>query len=57
MIDPIWIVWGFIVAAAFGVHWLLVRPFLRRLEDRIPHGSEYRASVAPKDQAARRPAR
>lgn len=55
MIDPIWIVWGFIIAAALGVHWLTVRPFLRRLEDRIPNGAEYRATVAPTRKAKTRP--
>lgn len=43
--DTICILWLAIIAVAFGLHWLLVRPFLRRLEDRIPTGKCYRATL------------
>lgn len=40
-------------AAGFLIFWLLVRPFTRPLEQRIPHGAQYRARVAPKHYGQR----
>lgn len=42
------------VFAGLAIFFVLVRPFTRPLEDRIPHGAQYRATSRPSDYGQRR---